>query len=247
MALDNTRSSMSWGGMVVAAILGLLVGYVACQMTESDMPDQSASTVKKEAVSTAKADEPAMPPAAIAPKIDTKAADLRLMINALDRQHVGLVGNATRNGFDGDADFKASADSLDINSVAIAKAIGTIYGADAEKRFLEIWRSHVTFFVDYTVASKKDDKPGMEKALANLAGYVDAISDFLSNANPNLPREAVKQLFTEHVALLKSMVDNHAAANYSASYAKQMEADKQAGMISDGLAGAIVKQYPEKF
>ncbi len=88
---------------------------------------------------------------------------------------------------------------------------------------------------------------GMDEAVKNLGGYVDAISDFFSQANPNLPREAVHQLVSDHVALLKAAVDTYGAGDYAGSYAKEREADQQIGTIADTTAGAIVKQYPEKF
>lgn len=177
----------------------------------------------------------------------SKAADLRVMLNALERQHVNLAAAAVRSGFDGRADFSAAAKSLDMNSVALSKAVGSVYGAAAEKRFLEIWRSHIGFFVDYTTAAKAGDKAGMDKAVQNLGGYADAISDFFSGANPYLPRAAVKALVMEHVMHLKGAVDAYGAGDYDKSYAKQMDADKQMGTIADTLAGAIVKQHHAKF
>lgn len=180
-------------------------------------------------------------------KTDSPAANLRVVLNALERQHVDLAAAATRAGFDGKPEFAAAAAELDKNSVAISKAVGSVYGAAAETKFLEIWRSHITFFVDYTVAAKGGDQAGMTKAVQNLGGYVDAIADFLSGANPNLPRAAVHQLVSEHVTLLKAAVDAHGAANYTESYSKQTAANAQIGTIADALAGAIVKQNPSKF
>ncbi|MEO6508919.1 MAG: hypothetical protein ABIO02_03120 [Patescibacteria group bacterium] len=180
-------------------------------------------------------------------KSTDKAANLRVLLNALDREHVNLASAATRNGFDGDPDFKASAGALDNNSIALSKAVGSVYGPEAEAKFLDIWRSHIGFFVDYTVAAKGGDKAGMDKAVQNLGGYADAISDLLSGANPNLPREAVHSVIMEHIGLLKGAVDAYGAGDYEMSYAKQHEADEQVGVIADTLSGAIVKQYPEKF
>jgi hypothetical protein len=181
------------------------------------------------------------------PATDTKSADLRVLLNALEREHVNLAAAATRNGFDGNADFKASAGQLDQNSQDIAAAVGSVYGKDAGDKFLQIWRSHIGFFVDYTVAAKKGDKAGMAKAVTDLGGYVDAISDFFSGANPNLPRQAVKDLVGQHVTLLKSAVDSYGAADYAASYAHEHEANVQIGKIADAISGAIVKQKPESF
>ncbi len=176
------------------------------------------------------------------------AADLRVGLTQLFGQHLDLAAAATRAGFDGRTnDFNAAAKSLDNNSVAISKAIGSVYGADAESRFLAIWRSHIGFFVDYTVAAKKGDKAGMDKAVSNLGGYIDAISDFLSKANPNLSREAVKATITEHVMQLKGAVDAYGAGDIAKSYSEQEMAYMHMGDIAKTISGAIVKQYPDKF
>jgi hypothetical protein len=178
---------------------------------------------------------------------DTKAAGLRVVLNNLEAQHVDLASAATRAGFDGSPMFEASAGALDKNSVALSQAIGSVYGADAEAKFLEIWRSHITFFVNYTVAAKGGDQAGMDKAVSDLNGYVSAISDLLGGAT-GLPKEAVASLVTEHVGLLKSAVDMHGAGDYAGSYAAQQEArDQITTKIADTLAGAIVKQNPDKF
>lgn len=220
-------------GIVVALIVGLVVGIGATTVAKSNEYTRDLAAAKQAAI--------------VAPTTATKAADLRVILNGLEKEHVALASIATKNGFDGRADFAASAASLDENSVKISQAIGSVYGQAAADKFLEIWRSHITFFVNYTVAAKKGDKAGMDKAVSDLGGYIDAISDFLSTANSNLPREAVKELITQHVTLLKSVVDAHGAADYTKAYTQQNAAYEQIGNIADALSGAIVKQMPAKF
>ena len=101
--------------------------------------------------------------------------------------------------------------------------------------------------MNYTVAAKAGDQAGMDKAVSDLNGYVAAISDLLGGAT-GLPKEAVASLVTEHVMLLKSAVDKHGAGDYEGSYQAQHEAREQiTTKIADTLAGAIVKQNPDKF
>ncbi len=183
-----------------------------------------------------------------APATDTKAASLRVLLNNLESEHVDLASAATRAGFDGNANFTAAAGALGKNTDDLSAAIGSVYGEAAGTQFKEIWASHIGFFVDYTVAAKGGDTAGMDKAVQNLNGYVEAISIFLSGANPNLPKEAVAQLVGEHVGLLKEAVDKHGAGDYAGSYDAQSRARVQiTTKIADTLAGAIVKQKPEAF
>jgi len=230
MSMTSTMAAWSVGALV----LGLVVGIGGAMVANNNNLSKK-DTEKNDAVAAAKL------------TTDTPAANLRVLLNGLEKEHVDLASNAVRRGFDGDTDFAASADILDKNSVAIATAIGSVYGTDAQAKFLQIWRSHIGFFVDYTVAAKKGDSAGMAQAVTNLGGYIDAISDFFSSANPNLPRDAVKQLITDHVMLLKAAVDTYGAKDYAGSYTKQGEAYKQIGTIADAIAGAIVKQKPEAF
>jgi len=182
------------------------------------------------------------------PAVDTKAASLRTVLNNLEAEHVDLAAAATRAGFDGDPSFNAAAGALGKNTDELAAAVASVYGEEAGEQFKDIWASHIGFFVDYTVAAKAGDQAGMDKAVQNLNGYVEAISTFLSGANPNLPKEAVAQLVTEHVGLLKEAVDKHGAGDYAGSYDAQSRARTQiTTKIADTLAGAIVKQNPEKF
>lgn len=217
---EQTKSnSTSW--VVAAMVGGLILGGVIGMMAKK--------TPKVE------------------PSSSTKATELRVLLNSGLAEHVSLASTATRNGFDGDPAFKASGESLDANSLAIAAAVGSVYGKDAEAQFLEIWRSHIGFFVDYTVAAKGGDTAGMKKAVDNLGGYVEAISTFFSNANPNLPKMAVAELVNEHVGLLKGAVDAHGAGDFAKSFDQQHQASVQIGTIAGAISGAIVKQSPDNF
>lgn len=228
--MDQKSKTGSTAAVVVALVAGLLVGVIGANLAMSDEPD-TTSTVNQAADGTA-----------------TKAADLRALLNNLETEHVDLASAATRAGFDGSPMFDASANSLDQNSVDLSKAVGSVYGVEAEAKFLEIWRSHIGFFVDYTVAAKAGDVAGMDKAVQNLDGYVEAISDFLSKANPNLPKDAVVALIGEHVGLLKTTVDKHGAGDFAGSYQSQEDTRMQIQTkVADTLAGAIVKQNPDKF
>ncbi len=177
------------------------------------------------------------------------AADLRVTLDRLLGEHALLAMFATQKGFDGDKDFKAIAASLDRNSVALADAIGSVYGPAARKEFLNgklKWRAHIGFFVDYTVGLAKKDKAMQNAAVGNLKGYIESFSAFLAKAT-GLPRAAVRASITEHVNQLKGQIDAYAAGDYTQAYRLMREAYEHMYMTGDALAGAIVKQSPEKF
>jgi hypothetical protein len=187
--------------------------------------------------------------AAMAPASSgTKAAALRTGLNNLFTEHVWLAASATGAALDGrDAEFKAAAGALDHNSVAIAKAVGSVYGPDAEAAFLPLWRKHIGFVVDYTVGVATKDQGKQARAVNDLVEYSQDLGAFLSAANPNLPNAAVADLVKHHVVTLKAVIDAQASKDQARTYATLREASRHMGMIADPLAEAIVKQYPDRF
>jgi hypothetical protein len=178
----------------------------------------------------------------------TKAAQLRAGLNNLFSEHVYLAGAATNAALGGrEAEFKAAAGALDANSVAISKAIGSVYGEGAEKAFLPLWRRHIGFVVDYTVGVASNDKGKQDKAVNDLVGYTQDFGAFLASANPNLPKSVVADLVKHHVVTLKDVIDAQASKDPARAYTALRAAAGHMQTIADPLAEAIVKQFPDKF
>ena len=178
----------------------------------------------------------------------TRAAWLRASLNTVFQEHVYLAAAATNAALGGrDGEFKAAAAALDANSVAIANAIGSVYGADAEKAFLPLWRRHIGFAVDDTVGVATCDRAKQDKAVSDLVGYSQDLGAFLSSANPNLPKSVVADLVKHHVVSLKDVIDAQAAKDPARAYTALRTAAGHMAMIADPLAEAIVKQFPDKF
>ena len=178
----------------------------------------------------------------------SSAADLRTGLNQLLQEHIYLAGAATGAALGGrTAEFTAAAGALDANSMAIAKAIGSVYGSDAESAFLPLWRRHIGFVVDYTTGLAAKDMPKQQKAVNELLGYTNDLAAFLSSANPNLPKMAVAELVKGHILSLKAAIDAQAAGDQQMAFSKLREAAGHMQMIGDPIAAAIAKQFPQKF
>ena len=140
--------------------------------------------------------------------------------------------------------FPAAAMALDRNSVALSQAIGSLYGKKAGNVFLNgkfMWRDHVDFFVDYTVATAKKDDNAKAKAVANLKTYTVEFGDFLAGAT-GLPKLAVRNDLLGHVLELKSQLDAYAAGKYGKAATLYHDAYNHMFTTGDLLAGAIAKQ-----
>jgi hypothetical protein len=215
---------------MVAGMLGVACSSGGSSTTGSG-PEPSASAMEPEMVTS-----------------DTGAAALRTTLNTLLQEHVYLAASATGAALGGRTEeFDAAAATLDESSVALGDAVSSVYGDDAGAQFLELWRSHIGMFVDYTTGVATKDMAKQEKAVADLQGYTEDFGAFLASANPNLTKDAVAGLVLEHVLGLKDAVDAQAAGKAGEAYTKLREAAGHMSMIGDALAGAIVAQFPEKF
>src|SRR5262245_23154099 len=104
----------------------------------------------------------------------TSAADLRVHLNALLGEHMLIAAVATSHALGGrEVPFNGAVGGLDANSMDIAKAIGWVYGADAEKAFLPLWNKHIGFVVDYTTGAASKDRAKQDKAVKDLIAYAD--------------------------------------------------------------------------
>jgi hypothetical protein len=179
---------------------------------------------------------------------DSSAATLRTTLNMALREHAIIAAMATGSALGGrEAEFKAAATALDGNSVDISKAIGSVYGADAEKAFLPLWRKHIGFVVDYTTGLATKDKAKSDKAVSDLVKYSEDFGAFVSSANPNLPKSAVAELVKGHIITLKDVIDAQAAKEWPKVYANLRMAAGHMAMIADPLGMAIAKQFPDRF
>ncbi len=171
-------------------------------------------------------------------------SDLRVLLDKQLGEHAVLAMNATNLGVKGSPAFAAAAKALDRNSVALSKSIASVYGAKAGEVFLNgpfMWRAHIKFFVDYTVATAKKNKAAKAKAVANLQTYTVKFGDFLAGAT-GLPKLAVRNDLLGHVLELKGQLDAYAAGNYGLAATKYHSAYEHMFMTGDLLAGAIAKQ-----
>ena len=158
-----------------------------------------------------------------------------------------LAGYAFAAALGGRSDeFKVAADMTDKNTQELGAAIGSVYGLEAQTKFVALWRAHNGFFVDYA-RPRQPRRRQKEKARADLDGYRNDIDAFLTGANPNLPKGAVAQLFAAHVVHLTMVIDDMVAGDTAGAYDMLHMAAHQTGDIMDPLSGAIVEQFPTSF
>lgn len=221
---------------LTAALTLVPLGLVACGGNDDDNAAGTTTGAETSSMSNSAA------------SIESPATDLRITLDRLLAEHALLATFAMQKGFDGDKDFKAIAAALDTNTVDLGDAIGSVYGDEAKTSFLKLWRDHIGFFVDYTVATAKKDEAGQEAARNQLAQYQADFSEFLATATGNkLPQNAAAEALQAHVNQLVQAIETYAAGDYPTAYTQIREAYHHMFMTGDALSGAIVAQSPEKF
>ena len=95
------------------------------------------------------------------------------------RRH--LPGRAGR-GRHGGSGGRLATDTLDANSVALSDAIASVYGEDAGAQFLELWRNHIGFFVDYMLGGATGDTAAQDEAKQKLDDYRADFGAFVESA-----------------------------------------------------------------
>ncbi len=146
------------------------------------------------------------------------ASTLRSGLTALLQEHVYLASYAvfteyTAEGGVESPAFTAAAATLDANSVALSEAVGSLAGEENAADFLDLWRSHIGFFVDYAVADATGDEDARQEQLLNLDGYRGPAGEFFEKvSNGELPADAVADGLAHHVATLAGAIDSLAAA-----------------------------------
>ncbi|MEJ0072599.1 MAG: hypothetical protein WDN27_00675 [Candidatus Saccharibacteria bacterium] len=153
---------------------------------------------------------------AVVPTSATKARDLRANLVTLGVEHMSLTDQAVDAALDGSPNAQAFDTALNTNGTDIGAAVGSIYGASAQKTFDTVWQLHLDDFVKYAVADKQGDRTAKAAALADIdANYSKPLAQFLASANPNLPDSVLLSSLRDHVQMTAQMIDDHVQGNYT--------------------------------
>ncbi|WP_183407154.1 hypothetical protein [Nocardioides marmorisolisilvae] len=217
--------------LAAAAVASLLtVSVAACGSSSSDTPSGSSSNSSTKVTGAA--------------ATTTASADLRAALTDLLTQHVYLAGIALKTAVEKGGNLKdpavvAAVTTLDGNSVALSKAVGSVY-PDAEKPFLESWRQHIGFFVNYTLGEATKNTAMMNKAKKDLDGYRTSFGQLIHSVVPELPADAVAKELIPHVNTLYAAIDALVTGKGDA-FALLSKAADHMPMTADILAGGIAK------
>jgi len=239
---------------LLAVALAASLGLAACGSDDDPIATSGVpAEVTEETTTTAAEDAGGMDEMdGEAAGTDSGAAELRAGLTSLLQEHVYLAGIAIETALDAGGDLEAPAvqaavGALDENSVAIADAIGSVAGDENREAFLEQWRGHIGFFVDYTLGRATGDDAAVEQALTDLDGYRAAAGAFFEEiTGGTLPADAVESELEMHVESLTAAVEALVEGSPEAFSLLQAAADHM-DATATAIAGAVVEALPDQF
>ena len=175
--------------------------------------------------------------------VDSQASALRAGLTGLLIQHVAQTGEVVQSVVATSLTSPQTAGAiaaLDQNTQDLGKAIGSLYGADAQTAFLKMWRAHIGFFVDYTKGLAAGDQAAVKAAEAKLANYQRDFGNFLGTAT-GLPGDAVAADLQGHIQTLEAAIQAILTKSPTAAAKISMAEDHMAGTAAV-LAKAIAAQ-----
>ena len=162
--------------------------------------------------------------------------------------HIFWVRNVSIAAIDkNDKAMKTAEQQVVENAKALAASIEPFYGPAAKDKFFELLAGHYGAVKSYLVATVAADAGAQGTATQDLTSNASQIADFLSKANPNLPKDALQGLLLAHGSHHIQQIQELKAGNYPAEAQTWEEMKGHVYQIADATADALAKQFAKKF
>ncbi|MFK3774225.1 hypothetical protein [Pseudomonas sp. NPDC089406] len=183
-----------------------------------------------------------------APAAEPAALSTRLALRGLWVEHVFWVRNyAMANQAGNKAQADIAAKQVVSNATTIANSLAPLYGQPAADQLFKLLGGHWGAVKHYSDATVAKDKAGQQAAVNELSANAKAIAAFLSKANPYLPEQTLITLLSAHGGHHIAQIDQLAKADYAGEAQTWQMMREHMLVLADALAGALVKQFPDKF
>ncbi len=183
-------------------------------------------------------------PAAMAPM---KATALKTALEGLWVGHVDAVRKVVVAEIAGDkAGTKTAEAGVVTNAQAIADAVAGFYGKPAGEKLLALLKGHYGAIKAYLDATVAQNAAGQQSATDQLTSNANEIADFLSGANPYLPKATLTEMLLAHASHHITQIQQLATKDAAGEAKTRIAMKKHVIAIADALAAAIAKQFPKK-
>jgi len=179
---------------------------------------------------------------------ESPAATLRVHLDVLLGEHVFAIAKLAIAATSGRQDeFHSYASLLAAGGADIDALFRTAIGETAGGRLGDAWAEQNNYLVDYLVAAATHDDQASAAAASNLTGtYVPQAAAVLASSL-SLSSDAATRLAADHVALLKTVIDDAVAASFSQLFADIAAARVQAVSFGDAIALQVSHLFADRF
>jgi hypothetical protein len=218
--MNNTSSVVVWA--IIALLIGGAIGYYAGHVSgEKESSDASVTS--------------------------EKARDFDTAMRKLWEDHITFTRLAIVDLANGSPSTETTLNKLLENPNDFTAALTPYYGSAAAGQFGALLKDHLTIAAELVQAAKAGDQAKAKDAETRWYANGDAMATFLAKANPNWSEGDLKNMFREHLDLVKEEAVEYLEKDYVASIEAYDKNHDQALMMADMLASGIEKQFPEKF
>jgi len=175
-------------------------------------------------------------------------SETKMALRDLWVEHVFWIRNyVLANSTHDEAQRKVAEAEVLANAKALSESIAPFYGQAASDSLLKLLAGHWTAVRDYDTATLAKSKTGQDKAAANATSNARDIAKFLSGANPHLPEDTVFTLLAAHFGHHVAQITQITARDFQDEAATWRAMRLHMFVISDAIADALVKQFPQRF
>lgn len=174
--------------------------------------------------------------------------ETKMALRDLWVEHVFWIRSYVIAGASDDATQRAAAETEVVNNArALASTIAPFYGESASAQLFDLLAGHWGAVKAYDKATFEASKSAKDNSVTLLTENARAIAQFLGNANPHLPEDAVFGLLAAHGAHHVTQIDQIKARQFEKEAETWAAMRKHMLVIADSIAEALAKQFPEKF
>ena len=133
------------------------------------------------------------------------------------------------------------------NATDLGNCLRPFYGDQIADHYAKLIQEHLVIAAELVTAAVKGDTDTADVKEKEWYKNADDIVLFLSNINPYLNKDALKNMFYKHLELTKNEAVTMIQKNYKADVEVFDEIEAEALAMSDMIASAIVLQFYYQF
>lgn len=133
------------------------------------------------------------------------------------------------------------------NQEDIGNSVKPVYGVKAGNMLTDLLKEHIVIAGKIVDAAKSGNEASVNQLNKEWYRNADEIATFLSDANPYLKTEDLKNLLYTHLEMVTSDLSSSLAKDWNARIVSIDKGVSHIILMADTISAGVVKQFPDKF